>query len=93
MSYNLTLRCGCLIYIACDPRTDVAHAHILERRGPGCRVRKHEVGLRLSLFEIVTDLGEIEPHLEQRPVPRDEAVREVVARGASGRLRLRRDAR
>jgi len=92
MSYNLTLQCGCLVYIACDPRTDVAHARILERRDPGCRVRKHEVGLRLSLFEMVTDLGEIEPHAEPRPVPRDEPAREVVARGTSG-LRLRREAR
>jgi hypothetical protein len=90
MSYNLTLQCGCLVYIACDPRTDVAHARILERRGPGCRVRKHEIGLRLSLFEIVTDLEEIEPNAEQRPVPGDKGAREVVAKGTSG---LRRAAR
>lgn len=90
MSYNLTLRCGCLVYIACDPLTTVAHARIIERRDPGCRVLKHEVGLRLSLWEIVTDLGEIEPDLEHRPVPRAEAAREVVAQAAPGR---RRDAR
>ena len=90
MSYNLTLQCGCLVYIACDPVTAVAHARILERRDPGCRVRKHEVGLRLSLLEIVTDLGEIVPHAEQRPVPRDKGAREVVARRTSG---LRREAR
>jgi hypothetical protein len=90
MSYNLTLQCGCLVYIACDPRTAVAHARILERRGSGCRVRKHEVGLRLSLFEIVTDIEEIEPDAERRIEPRDEAARKVVARRASG---LRREAR
>jgi hypothetical protein len=90
MSYNLTLQCGCLVYIACDPRTDVAHARILERRDPGCRIRKHEVGLRLSLFEIVTDLEEIEPHAEQQPAPPDEGAREVAGRRTSG---LRREAR
>ncbi len=90
MSYNLTLQCGCLVYIACDPLTSVAHARIIERRDPGCRVRKHEIGLRLSLLEIVTDLEEIEPDPEHRPVPRAEAAREVVTRAASG---LRREAR
>jgi hypothetical protein len=89
MSYNLTLQCGCLVYIACDPLTSVAHARILERRDPGCRVRKHEVGLRLSLFEIVTDLGEIESDLESRSA--SGAVRAVVA-GTSARG-LRRAAR
>jgi hypothetical protein len=87
MSYNLTLRCGCLVYVACDPRTTVAHARILERRDPGCRVRKHEVGLRLSLREIVPALGEIVTDPEHRPVPRREA-REIVMRAALG---LRRE--
>ena len=72
MSYNLTLQCGCLVYVACDPRTTVAHARIIERRDPGCRVRKHEIGLRLSLGEIVTELVEIEPEPDHRPVPRAE---------------------
>jgi hypothetical protein len=89
MSYNLTLRCGCLVYVACDPRTTVAHARILERRDPGCLVRKHEVGLRLSLSEIVPDLGEIVTDPEHRPVPRRDADREVVMRAALG---LRREA-
>ncbi len=61
MSYNLTLQCGCLVYIACDPLTSVAHARIIERRDPGCRVRKHEIGLRLPLWEIVTHLEEVVP--------------------------------
>ena len=55
MSYNLTLPCGCLIYVACRPDTGVAHTRIIERRGPGCRVRRHEVGLRLYLWEILPD--------------------------------------
>jgi len=89
MSYNLTLQCGCLVYIACDPRTTVAHARIIERRDPGCRVRKHEVGLRLSLWEIVTELGEIEPDPGQPMTPAEGAL-EVVIQGAPG---LRREAR
>jgi hypothetical protein len=91
MSYNLTLQCGCLVYIACDPLTSVAHARIIERRDPGCRVRKHEVGLRLSLFEIVTDLGEIESDHEHRSASRAEAVREVVT--GTPTPGLRREAR
>ena len=84
MSYNLTLQCGCLVYVACDPLTTVAHARILERRDPGCRVRKHEVGLRLSLWEIVPALGEIVTDPEHRLVPRREAAAEVVPRAAPG---------
>jgi len=91
MSYNLTLQCGCLVYVACDPRATVAHARILERRDPGCRVRKHEIGLRLSLMETVPNLGEIAPDPEHRPVAHGEAAREAVMRAGSG-LRLRRRA-
>jgi hypothetical protein len=55
MSYNLTLRCGCVVYVACDPKTGLSHARVLERRGPACAVRRHEVGLRLFLWEILPD--------------------------------------
>jgi len=87
MSYNLTLRCGCLVYIACDPLTSVAHARIIERRDPGCRVRKHEIGLRLPLWEIVTHLDEV---VADPAVPLAKTVRKVATRAASG---LRREAR
>ena len=91
MSYNLTLQCGCLVYIACDPLTSVAHARIIERRDPGCRVRKHEVGLRLSLFEIVTDLGEIEADPESAvSVPRRDGPGGCTRAASPG---LRREAR
>jgi hypothetical protein len=60
MSYSLLLQCGCVVYIACDPRTSVAHTRIIERRGPACRVRTHEIGARLSL-------GEIRRQPEQQP--------------------------
>jgi hypothetical protein len=87
MSYNLTLQCGCLVYIACDPLTSVAHARIIERRDPGCRVRKHEIGLRLPLWEIVTHLEEVVP---DPAMPRATTARKVVTRAATG---LRREAR
>ena len=63
MSYNLTLQCGCIVYVACDPRTGLAHTRILEARGPGCQSRKHEIGLRLYLWEILPD-----PAYRTRPV-------------------------
>ncbi len=55
MSYNLTLPCGCIVYVACHPRTRIAHTRIIERRGPACCHRRHEVGLRLRLWEILPD--------------------------------------
>jgi hypothetical protein len=84
MSYNLTLQCGCLVYIACDPLTSVAHARIIERRDPGCRVRKHEIGLRLPLWEIVTRLEEVVPG---PAVPGARTTRKVATRAASGQRR------
>jgi hypothetical protein len=55
MSYNLTIYCGCTVYVACDPRTNVAHTRIIERRGPLCRIRTHDVGARLFLWDILPE--------------------------------------
>jgi hypothetical protein len=55
MSYNLTLQCGCILYVACDPKSGVAHTRVLEAKGHLCRTRRHEVGLRLFLWEILPD--------------------------------------
>jgi hypothetical protein len=55
MSYNLTLYCGCIVYVACHPLTGVAHTRILEYRNPSCQVRKHEVGVRLALWELLPE--------------------------------------
>jgi hypothetical protein len=55
MSYNLTLQCGCLVYVACDPKTGLSHSRILESKGPECRARHHEVGQRLFLWEMLPD--------------------------------------
>jgi hypothetical protein len=53
MSYTLTLSCGCTVYVSCHPRTRVAHSRIIERRGPGCRNRRHDTGSRLWLWELL----------------------------------------
>jgi hypothetical protein len=63
MSYNLTLQCGCIVYVACNPASGLSHARVLEKKGPQCRARQHEVGFRLFLWEILPD-----PAYRPRPV-------------------------
>jgi hypothetical protein len=53
MSYNLSLSCGCVVYVSCHPTTRVAHTRVIEARGARCGVRRHEVGLRLYLWELL----------------------------------------
>ena len=68
MSYTLTLQCGCVVYVARNPATHVAHTRVLQSRGPACLYRRHEVGLRLYLWELLpsrpersfNDLGELD---------------------------------
>ncbi len=55
MSYTLPLYCGCLVYVACHPKTGLAHTRIIQTRGLTCRQRGHEVGARLFLWEILPD--------------------------------------
>ena len=55
MSYNLTIQCGCLVYVSCDPKTGLAHDRVIERRGPLCSVRNHDVGLRIYLWELLPE--------------------------------------
>jgi hypothetical protein len=55
MSYNLTLQCGCIVYVACNPRNGLAHTRILEAKGAVCGTRRHEVGQKLYLWEILPD--------------------------------------
>jgi hypothetical protein len=52
-SYTLTLQCGCIVYVSCHPDTGVAHTRVIERRGASCRVRQHDVGVRLWLWEVL----------------------------------------
>jgi hypothetical protein len=63
MSYNLTLDCGCLIYVAVSPTTGMAHTRIIEKRGPTCPRRKHDVGVRLWLWELLP----ASPEQQRRP--------------------------
>jgi hypothetical protein len=55
MSYTLVLQCGCTVYVACHPRTRLAHTRIIEARSPHCTDRRHEVGARLWLWEMLPD--------------------------------------
>jgi hypothetical protein len=55
MSHTITLCCGCLVYVACDPSSGVAHTRVLERRDPRCGVRTHEVGVKLAVWELLPD--------------------------------------
>lgn len=59
MSYTLTLSCGCTVYVACHPKTRVAHSRVIEFRGPFCRVRRHDVGVRLFLWEMLPERDEL----------------------------------
>jgi hypothetical protein len=54
-SYTLTLACGCLVYVSCHPKTGVAHTRVIERRGPVCRNRLHDIGTRLWLWEMLPE--------------------------------------
>jgi hypothetical protein len=55
MSYTLSLHCGCIVYVSCHPKTRVAHTRIIQTRGPECPNRKHDVGARLFLWELLPD--------------------------------------
>ena len=59
MSYTLTLQCGCVVYVSSHPKTRIAHTRVIQSRGSKCGVRRHEIGLRLFLWELLPD-----PHIE-----------------------------
>ena len=59
MSYTLTLQCGCVVYVSAHPKTRIAHTRVIQSRGSHCTVRRHEIGLRLLLRELLPD-----PHME-----------------------------
>jgi len=56
MSYSITLRCGCSVYVSCDPKTHVAHTRVIETRGGDCRERRHELGVRLSEQQAIASI-------------------------------------
>jgi hypothetical protein len=53
MSYTVTLRCGCRVYVACHPHTGVAHTRIIEERSADCAIRSHDVGVRVPMWELL----------------------------------------
>jgi hypothetical protein len=57
MSYTHPLPCGCTVYVACWPDTGVAHTRVIESRARGCRVRTHEVGARIYVWELLPREG------------------------------------
>jgi len=66
MSYTVTLWCGCCVYVSCHPTTRLAHTRIVEQRGATCPVRRHEIGARLWLWELLPD-----PRAVQAAIPVD----------------------
>jgi hypothetical protein len=65
MSYTLTLQCGCVVYVSRNPTTHVAHTRILQSKGPKCANRRHEVGLRLFLWELLPEGRSPDPPRER----------------------------
>jgi hypothetical protein len=63
MSYTVTLECGCTVYVACHPLSRVAHARVIERVGNQCNIRRHEIGLKLWVWELL-------PQSSSEPVER-----------------------
>ena len=70
MSYNLSLQCGCVVYVSCHPQTRIARTRVIQSRGAACGTRRHEVGLHLYLWEILPDPSH-RPKLEWSDVLED----------------------
>ena len=68
MSYTVTLGCCCRVYVACHPRTGVAHTRIIEYRSSECAVRSHSIGVRVPLWELLPYEPD-EPPLADRERP------------------------
>ena len=64
MSYTVSLWCGCRVYVSCHPRTGLANNRIIERRGSSCPERRHAIGSRLWLWEILPDGRAQDPHVD-----------------------------
>jgi hypothetical protein len=64
MSYSVTLWCGCTVYVSCNPVTGLAHSRIVESHGSTCTIRRHDVGARLWLWELLPDQRAKVPDIE-----------------------------
>jgi hypothetical protein len=58
MSYTVTLPCGCDVYVSCHPLSGIAHTRVLERRDAHCRIRNHQVGARVWLWQLLPNTSE-----------------------------------
>jgi hypothetical protein len=54
-SYTLRLQCGCVLHVSRDPETGIVRTRVIQSRGVQCRDGRHQVGLRLYLWEILPD--------------------------------------
>jgi hypothetical protein len=67
------------VYVSSNPKTGVAHTRILERRGAACADRRHEVGVRFRLWEMLPDprldQPQIEDYLSDPPFRFDRSAR------------------
>jgi hypothetical protein len=52
------------VYVSCNPKTGAAHTRVLERRSAACADRRHEVGMRLRLWEMLPDARLHDPQIE-----------------------------
>jgi hypothetical protein len=62
-SYTVTLWCGCRVYVSRHPLSGMTHTRVIEHRSEQCRVRKHDVGARLWLWELLPDRRNTSPSL------------------------------
>ena len=63
-SYTVTLWCGCRVYVACHPQTGLAQTRVIEKRGDSCPHRRHDVGVRLWLWEFLPDPEHPQPVID-----------------------------
>ena len=55
LSYDLRLQCGCVLHVSRDPETGSVRTRVIQSLGTDCRDRRHQVGVRLYLWEILPD--------------------------------------
>jgi hypothetical protein len=55
LSYDLSLQCGCVLRVSRDPETGIALRRVIQSRGARCCDTRHQIGLRLYLWEILPD--------------------------------------
>jgi hypothetical protein len=53
--YDLTLPCSCIARVSAHPETGVVQTRLIQSRGTACRVRRHRIGVRLYLWELLPE--------------------------------------